>query len=417
MTDTGGTSGAGTLGAGTLEGLRVLDFTQALAGPFCTQVLADHGAEVVKIEAPGGGDFTRESGPFHAADTNHTQSGYFHSINRNKKSISVDLKKPAGRDLVLKLVPGFDVVVENFRAGVMDRLGLSWETLREHNPRLVYATVRGFGDPRSGASPYCDWPSFDVVSQAMGGMMGITGMDAAHPVKTGPGVGDTVPALYLAFGILAAVLRAKTTGRGQFVDVAMTDAVLAVSERIVHQRSFGKITPGPEGNHHPFLVPFGVFPAADGHVAIACPNDAFFRDLCTAIDLPEFREDPSVASTADRRARRDFVNETVSARTAQLTKAELLQRLGGKVPFGPVYDVDEIFADPHFAVRGMLAEIACPGIPETMRIAGVPLKFSETPGGVRHRAPDHGEHTDAVLAAAGFSADEIARWRRDGVVH
>ncbi len=406
-----------TSGFGALEGLRVLDFTQALAGPFCTQVLGDHGAEIVKIEAPDSGDFARDSGPFHAADVEHKQSGYFHSINRNKKSISIDLKTAAGREIVFKLIPQFDVVVENFRAGVMDRLGLSYETLRAHNPRLVYATVRGFGDARSGASPYTDWPAFDVVAQAMGGMMGITGMDPAHPVKTGPGVGDTIPALYLAFGILAAVLRARTTGEGQFVDVAMLDAVLAVSERIVHQRSFGKITAGPEGNYHPFLVPFGVFPAKDGHVAIGCPNDAFFRELCKGLDLLELRDDPTVATTADRRARRDFVNDTVSARMVEFTKAELMTRLGGKVPFGPVYTIDEIIADPHFAAREMLAEIECPGIPEPMRIAGVPLKFSATPGGVKHRAPDHGEHTDPVLLAAGFTADEISAWRRNGIIH
>lgn len=404
-------------GFGALEGLRVLDFTQALAGPFCTQILADHGAEVIKIEAPDSGDFARDSGPFHEADVEHKQSGYFHSINRNKQSISIDLKTAAGRAIVFKLIPQFDVVVENFRAGVMDRLGLSYEAMRERNPRLVYATVRGFGDARSGASPYTDWPAFDVVSQAMGGMMGITGMDASHPVKTGPGVGDTIPALYLAFGILAAVLRARTTGRGQFVDVAMLDAVLAVSERIVHQRSFGKITAGPEGNHHPFLVPFGVFPAKDGHVAIGCPSDAFFRALCDGLGLESLRDDPTVATTADRRARRDYVNGIVTARMAEFTKAELMTRLGGKVPFGPVYNIDEIIADPHFAAREMLAEIACPGIPETLQIAGVPLKLSETPGGVKHRAPDHGEHTDPVLLAAGFTAEEIAAWRRDGIIH
>lgn len=406
-----------TAGFGALEGLRVLDFTQALAGPFCTQILADHGAEVIKIEAPDSGDFARDSGPFHAADIERKQSGYFHSINRNKKSISIDLKTAAGRAIVFKMLPQFDVVVENFRAGVMDRLGLSYEAMRANNPRLVYATVRGFGDARSGASPYTDWPAFDVVSQAMGGMMGITGMDRDHPVKTGPGVGDTIPALYLAFGILAAVLRARTTGQGQFVDVAMLDAVLAVSERIVHQRSFGKITAGPEGNFHPFLVPFGVYPAKDGHVAIGCPNDAFFRELCRGLDLIDLRDDPAVATTADRRACPDYVNGAVSARTAQLTKAELMARLGGKVPFGPVYDIDEIIADPHFAARDMLPEITCPGIPEPLRIAGVPVKFSRTPGGVKHRAPDHGEHTDPVLLAAGFTADEISAWRRDGIIH
>ncbi|MDE1172678.1 MAG: CoA transferase [Parvibaculaceae bacterium] len=401
---------------GTLAGLRVLDLTQALAGPFCTQILADHGADVIKIEPPESGDMARFSGPFHAADAEHKQSGYFHSINRNKKSIVVDLKNPAGREIILSLLPGFDVVVENFRTGVMDKLGLSYETLREVNPRLVYATVRGFGDPRSGASPYVDWPAFDVVAQAMGGMMGVTGEDASHPVKVGPGVGDTIPALYLAIGILAAVLRARATGQGQFVDVSMLDAVLAVSERIVHQRSFGKIIAKPEGNHHPFIAPFGIFPARDGHVAIACPNDRFFRDMCAALDSEDLLDDASLATMEGRRAGRQHVIDAVGERTARFSKTELTERLGGRVPFGPVYNMEEIAGDAHFAARNMLAEIEFPDIPEKLQIAGVPVKFSETPGRVVRRGPGHGEHTNEVLLAAGFSRSDIEQWRNDGIV-
>ena len=246
-----------TVATGPLKGVKILDFTQALAGPFCTQNLADLGAQVVKVEALDGGDLSRGAGPFHEADPDHRYSGYFQSINRGKRSIGVDLKSPAGVELIKRLVPQFDVVVENFRVGVMDRLGLSYETLAAIHPSLVYAAVRGFGDPRTGKSPYGDWPAFDVVAQAMGGMMGITGLAGGQPIKIGPGVGDTVPALYLALGIVSAVLHARQTGEGQFLDVAMADAVLGVCERIVHQYSFGHQTPGPEGNHHPFLLPFG----------------------------------------------------------------------------------------------------------------------------------------------------------------
>lgn len=401
---------------GALAGLRVLDLTQALAGPFCTQILADHGADVIKVEPPESGDMARFSGPFHATDTDHKQSGYFHSINRNKKSVVIDLKAPAGREIFLKLLPDFDVVVENFRTGVMDRLGLSYETLRESNPRLVYATIRGFGDPRSGSSPYVDWPAFDVVAQAMGGMMGVTGADELHPVKVGPGVGDTIPALYLAIGILAAVLRARASGQGQFVDVSMLDAVLAVSERIVHQRSFGNVVAKPEGNHHPFIAPFGIFPASDGHAAIACPNDRFFQDMCVALDSEDLLGDASLATMAARRSGRQHVIDKVSERTARFTKAELMKRLGGRVPFGPVYNMDEIACDEHFVARDMLAEIEFPGIPEKLQIAGVPVKFSETPGRVVRRGPDHGEHTDEILLAAGFTAVDVEKWRHDGIV-
>jgi len=402
--------------SGPLKGLKVLDFTQALAGPFCTQQLADLGADVVKVETLDGGDLTRNSGPFHETDVERRYSGYFQSVNRGKRSIAVDLKTVDGVDLVKRLVPDFDVVVENFRVGVMDRLGLSYETLAALNRRLVYAAIRGFGDPRTGASPYADWPAYDVVAQAMGGMMGITGLAGGTPIKIGPGVGDTIPALYAALGIVSAVLHARETGEGQFLDVAMADAVLAVCERIVHQHSFGRLTPGPEGNHHPFLLPFGVYPAADGFVAIACPGDPFFRALCAALGAAELLGEPEFETPKARAANRERVIERLSALTGKLTKAELQAKLGGVVPFGPVKDIAEIAADPHFAQRGMLAEIECPGLPEPMRIAGPPIKLARTPSAVRRRAPALGEDTTEVLRAHGATDDDIARWRAAGAI-
>jgi crotonobetainyl-CoA:carnitine CoA-transferase CaiB-like acyl-CoA transferase len=402
--------------SGPLAGLKVLDFTQALAGPFCTQQLSDLGAEVVKVEAVDGGDLIRNSGPFHEVDTAHRFSGYFQSVNRGKKSIAVDLKQADGVALIKRLVSEFDVVAENFRVGVMDRLGLSYETLAALNPKLVYAAIRGFGDPRTGASPYVDWPAYDVVAQAMGGMIGITGTADGTPLKIGPGVGDTIPALYAALGIVSAVLSARQTGEGQFLDVAMTDAVLGVSERIVHQYSFGHLVPGPEGNHHPFLLPFGIYPAADGFVALACPNDHFFRALCAGLGADDLANDPELATSRQRAAHRARVIARLSELTARHTKSELQARLGGVVPFGPVLNVGEIAADPHFAARGMLAEIDCEGLPGPMRIAGQPIKFTKTPSGVARRAPDLGENTAAVLAEHGIGEEEMARWKASGAI-
>jgi crotonobetainyl-CoA:carnitine CoA-transferase CaiB-like acyl-CoA transferase len=392
---------------GPLAGLKILDFTQALAGPFCTQNLSDLGADVVKVESPDRGDLTRNSGPFHASDTEHRWSGYFQSVNRGKRSIAVDLKTAAGVELVKRLVPRFDVVVENFRVGVMDRLGLSYETLAAIHPKLVYAAIRGFGDPRTGASPYADWPAYDVVAQAMGGMMGITGTADGTPIKVGPGVGDTIPALYAALGVVSAVLNARETGRGQFLDVAMADAVLGVCERIVHQFSFGGITPGPEGNHHPFLLPFGVYPAADGWVALACPGDHFFRALCEALGGGDMLADEAFATPKARSAHRGEVIARISDLTRMLTKEELRRRLGGLVPFGPVLDVAEIAHDPHFA---------CEGITGPLLVAGQPIKFAKTPSGVRRRAPELGEDTEAVLAELGAAEEDIARWRSAGAI-
>lgn len=400
---------------GALDGLRVVDLTQMLAGPFCTQILADHGADVIKVEAITG-DGTRITGPFRADDTVRDFGGYFQSVNRNKRSIAVDIKSASGREVVRKLIDGADIVVENFRAGVMERLGLSFETLRQTNPGLVYGAVRGFGDPRSGASPYVQWPAYDVVSQAMGGMMGITGPDRDTPTKIGPGVGDTVPALMLCIGILAAVHRARATGEGQFVDVAMTDAVLAMCERIVYQTSYTGAVPAPEGNRHPLLCPFGLFRARDGYVSIACATDAFWQKLTSAIGCPELAGDEAFATNAARVENAQRVIDVIEAFTASRTKDEIAQCLGGHVPFGPVYTSAEIFEDEHYRVREMLVEVEQPGSAKPVRIAGVPIKLTGTPGSIRHRAPMLGEHTDEILLAAGYEKPEIALMRGTGAI-
>lgn len=400
---------------GALEGLRVIDFTQMLAGPFCTQMLADHGADVIKVE-PLAGDGTRRFGPFHPEDSVRLFGGYFQSVNRNKRSLALDLKMSAARDIVLRLIDGADVVVENFRSGVMERLGLSYEELQARNPRLVYAAIRGFGDPRTGESPKVDWPAYDVVSQAMGGIMGVTGPDATSPLKVGPGVGDVIPAMMSAFGILAAVYRTQRTGHGQFVDVAMVDAVLAVCERLVYQHSYLGVVAHPEGNAHPLLCPFGMFPATDGHVTVACPIESFWADLCRIMGRPDLVTDARFATNAARVANSAETLRLVTEFTSRHSKQELVARLGGQIPFGPVYDAADIFADEHFRLRDMIVEVEQPGCPVPVAIAGVPVRLSATPGGVRRRAPLLGEHGAAVLAGLGIDAGTIERWRAAKVI-
>jgi formyl-CoA transferase len=242
--------------AGALDGVVVLDFTQVLSGPFCTMMLADQGARVIKIEPPGG-DQTRKFGPFRPGQLTIEAGGYggyFASTNRNKESIVVDLKSRDGREVIKHLASRADILVENFRAGVMERLGLGYDTLKEINPRLVYGAIRGFGDERSGRSPYVEWPAYDIVAQAMGGIIGITSTEVAGtPTKIGPGVGDIVPAMQCAFGLVAAYSRACRTGKGQHVDVAMFDGILALCERIIFQHGIDGSVPGPEGNSHPIF--------------------------------------------------------------------------------------------------------------------------------------------------------------------
>ncbi len=388
-----------------LSGVRVIDLTQILAGPFCTQLLADQGADVIKVE-PLTGDETRRLGPYRDDDELRHYGGYYQSVNRNKRGIAIDLKTAEGKVAFLTLVETADVVVENYRPGVMDRLGLSYESLNERNPRLVYAAIRGFGDPRTGRSQYLDWPAFDIVAQAMGGIMGITGFEAT-PLKIGPGIGDTIPAMMTAFGIVSALLETRRSGKGQFVDVAMVDAILAVCERIVHQHSYSGAVPGPEGNRHPLLCPFGMFRAKDGWISLGAPTGDFWKRLCRSIGRPELAEHPQYATNAARLDARDQVYNIIEAFTRQRTKQELKEVFGGEVPFAPVFDASDIFADRHFSEREMLVGVEQPGSARPVTLAGVAVKMSRTPGRVKSRAPLLGEHTREVLAEVGYPPETV----------
>jgi crotonobetainyl-CoA:carnitine CoA-transferase CaiB-like acyl-CoA transferase len=400
---------------GALSGLRVIDLTQMLAGPYCTMMLADQGADVVKIE-PIDGDPTRHFGPFRADDNDHHFGGYFQSTNRNKKSLALDLKSPDGKALFRRLAKDADVVVENFRTGVMDRLGIGYESLAADNSRLVYACIRGFGDPRTGASPYVDRPAFDVVAQAMGGAMGITGPDAVTPMKIGPGIGDIFPAALSAFGIMAAVHHARSTGHGQFVDVAMYDSILSMCERLVYQYSYTGKSPVPEGNQHPILCPFGVFPCKDGMVTIGCPRDSFWTELVQAMGRPELASDPKFLTNNHRLAHSSETVAIVEGWTRGLTKAEIATSLDGRVPFGPMNTAADIYADPHIAAREMLVEVEHPGSATPVTIASTPIRMTATPGAVTRRAPLVGEHTQTVLEGLGLSIEEIATLRVSRVI-
>lgn len=394
----------GPLVPGVLDGVKVIDLTQMLAGPYATMLLADHGADVVKIEPPGG-DMSRALGPFFPEDRDRRQGGYFHSINRNKRSVVLDLKDAGDRDVFRALAAKADVVVENYRVGVMERLGLSWETLHAANPRLVYAALRGFGDPRTGESPYATWPAFDIVAQAMGGFMSITG--PGTPMKAGPGIGDIIPGILCAFGIVAAVRHAERTGEGQFLDVAMYDTMLAVCERIVYQQSMAGVVPRAEGNDHPLACPFSIYPATDGWVAIACPLDAQWVLLARLIGRDDLAGDPRLSANLDRVRHVDEVREALSAWTSTRTKLEIAAVLGGQVPFGPVNDVTDVIADPHIAARDMLASVELPGVGRETLLAGTPLHFTATPGGVRAPGPELGAHTAEVLGEYGLPHDDF----------
>ena len=382
---------------GILNGIRVLDLSRMLSGPYCTMMLSDHGAEVIKIES-GTGDSSRLNGPFRKDDPKQDWAGYFVSLNRSKKSVKINLKSKEGKDAFLSLVTSADVVVENFRPGVMERLGLSFETLSELNPRLVYAAIRGFGDPRSGKSPYSDWPSYDVVAQAMGGVMSLTGPDADSFTKVGPGVGDIFSGMMMAFGILAALRLAEATGEGQFVDVAMYDAVLSLCERAVYLNDFNGTTPGPEGNNHPFLAPFGLFKAKDGAVAIGVVEDKFWQILADAIGGDALCSNAKFATRAARAEHKDALNSLVETWTKAHTKAELSDILGSKIPFGPLNSITDIVDDPHVLERGMLAQVPNPDSPKfPWTVASNPLRFSGSKSPPLGSPPRLGQHNAQYL--------------------
>ncbi len=381
---------------GPLTDVRVVDLTAALAGPFATMLLADLGADVIKVEPPAG-DFTRSGGPFTKGDTERHYGGYFASVNRSKRSIVLDLKQEADRDTLRDLVRDADVVVENFRVGVLDGLGLGYEALAELNPRLVYGAVRGFGDPRTGESPYADWPAFDVIAQAMSGLVATTGEPGTFGTRVGPSVGDTYPATLLALGIVAAVHEARRTGQGQFVDVAMYDALVALCEETVYRWSYWGRHDHPHGNMHPIHIPFGLFSTSDGAVAMAAPTN-HWPVLCRIMGREDLIDDERTRDNRARNANRELVMGVVEGWLAARTTAEVLEALGGRVPVGPVNSNEMLFDDPHLEAREMLVALETPGGERPTVFANSPIKLTRTPSGVSRRAPLLDEHGDEVRA-------------------
>ena len=405
-------------GSGPLSDLVIIDCTMALAGPFGSAILADLGADVIKVEPPTG-DMSRPSPPtppdfIHPAqgkagvDGGCDFGGYFGSINRNKRSISLDLKDEADRETFLRLCEQADAVLENMRAGVMDRLGLSYETIRERNPRIVYAALRGFGDPRTGESPHADWPAFDIVAQAMGGFAHINGPagdgGSGGGYPGGASVGDLFPGTLMALGVVAGVHHARRTGKGQFMDVAMVDGVNLLCESLFANYGAAKSNQlGPRGRHHHSLCPFGIFDAKDGGVAIAAPMPAQWEILCHEMGRPELVDDERTKDFAARRKHREFVEGVVSGWAGSHTRDEVVEALAGRVPCGPVQTAADIFESPHTAVREMVAEVELPGDNEPVRIVGSPIKYTETKTGVRSRAPLLDEHREEILAQFGIN--------------
>jgi len=394
---------------GPLAGVRVVDLTAALAGPYSTMILADLGADIIKVEPPGG-EVTRRVGPYPPSDDGQpTLGGYFQSVNRGKRSIVLDLKTPEGHAELLELVRDADVLVENFGPGVVERLDISYDTMRQVNPRLVYGSLTGFGSTWSGESPYMDWPAMDITIQAMAGALSITGTEDGKPVKIGPGIGDIFPGTMLAIGVLSALFEAERTGQGQQIDVAMFDAMLSLCERVVYQYSYTGQVPKPIGNTHPILTPFDVLEVKDGWIAVAATTQLRWEALCRIMERPELIEDARFRNEGCRVEHRAEIRTLLDDWSRDLTRAEVTEKLGGKVPFGPVNDIRDIFDDPHAWARDMLVEIDNPGSSQKAIVAGQPIKFSRTPSKVGTRAPLLDEHGDVIRSESRTHVSEGSR--------
>ena len=390
--------------AGPLAGIRVLDFTRYLAGPFATMLLADYGADVVKVESPRGREF-RPAGA-------ERDSYFFLSSNRGKRSLVLDLKSDAGRALVHRVLPRFDVVIENFRPGVMEALGLGAETLLESHPRLIYCGISGFG----ADGPYSGRPGFDQIAQGMSGFMSITGTEESGPTRAGIAIGDLLAGIFAAHGIQLALLARERTGLGQVVHTSLLEAMIAVLSWGAGMFFERGVAPGPAGQHHPLSAPYGRFRAADGHLNIAAGNDAMWRKLCTALGHQEWARDGRFHGSADRLRNRDALTdemESVLGERAVDHWVALLNDAG--VPCGPVLDLAQVFSDPQVLARQMLVELPHPEV-GTFKTTGLPVKLSRTPGAIERPPPLHGEHSDEILAELGLDPDEIEELRRSGVV-
>ncbi|MET0276366.1 MAG: CoA transferase [Acidimicrobiia bacterium] len=384
--------------SGPLSDVKVIDFTRALSGPYCTMILGDMGADVIKVETLPDGDNIRALGPFTDDDDEKHFGGYFASVNRNKRGVAVDTSDPDQVERIRRLVDSADVVVENFRPGVMEALGFGYEALAARNPALVYVAIRGFGDPRTGESPYSNWPTYDIVAQSMGGVVSTTGTVAGEHVAAGPSIGDIFPAAMASTATLGALHHARRTGQGQFVDVAMIDAVMAMSESMMWRYSYaGQVQP-PRGTEHPSLCPFAIYETGDGSVAIAAVTDRHWETLCEIIERPELANDERMNSQHARVAHRELVREAIERWATKYTTAEVVDALAGRVAVGPVNNAPDLVASPHVAAREMLVAMDHPGVGRKLVQPNTPLRFATTPGGVHRRAPMLGEHNDEVFA-------------------
>lgn len=390
-----------------LTGIRVLDLTRIISGPYCTSILADMGAEVIKIEAPGEGDPIRRQGVLKDG-----LSWYFANYNRNKRSVTLDLYSAEGKDILRQLIPHCDVVIENYRPGIMDKMGFGDEALKALRPDIIHCSINGFG----ASGPYRDRPAFDFIAQAMSGFMSLNGGEDDPPMRAGPPISDLAAGLNGALGVVAALLRRERTGRGDSISVSLLSSMIGLlSFQASNYFASGELPPRT-GNDHGIVAPYGLFETADGQVAIAPSNDAMYEKFLDALELQSLRSHPDFQANADRMLNRASIKAAIEARTRQKDSHYWIERLNQYgVPCGQVLNLQEVFDDPQVADQQMAMDVAHPD-GQQVRMLGFPIKFAEAPCQVRSAAPALGADTDAVLEELGLSRDRIRELREQGTV-
>jgi crotonobetainyl-CoA:carnitine CoA-transferase CaiB-like acyl-CoA transferase len=381
-----------------LSGLKVIDVSRLLTGPFCTMLLADLGADVIKAEVPGRGDDARLFGPFA-----HGESGYFMTLNRNKRSITLDLRSAQGQAVFKDLIRDADVLLENFTAGTMEEWGIGYDVLREINPRLIYASITGFGH----FGPYAQRVAFDAIAQAMGGLMSITGYPDNPPTRVGTSLGDINAGNFTAIGILAALFQRGRTGQGQKIDISMHDCIFAILENAVVRHTIGGQNPTRIGSRHASVAPYDVFEAKDGYVIIACANEATWQRLCQAMGKDELIRDERFLVNDSRTANIKDLSDIIHNWTHSLTLEAILSLLQQySVPGAPILTIADLADNPHLKARNMLIETQHP-VAGKVTIPGNPIKLSASPDTITVPAPLLGQHTTEILSELGYSAGQI----------